>query len=83
MSHGFARILRLRNVAVFAVVSGQVRSAGCAQFELSVSRGVFPKSPRFYQRAEGSNVAQSIAGGDPSLRLKNGSAQDDAIKNSK
>ena len=35
--------------------------------------------PRFHQRAEGSHVAQSVVVGDPSLRLKNGYAQDDAI----
>jgi hypothetical protein len=33
----------------------------------------------FYQRAEGSPVAHSVVAGDPSLRLKNGYAQDDAI----
>ena len=35
--------------------------------------------PRFYQRAEGSPVAHSVVEGDPSLRLKTGCAQDDAI----
>jgi len=44
-----------------------------------MSQGVIPKSPRFYQRAEGSPVAQSLVEGDPSLRLKIGYAQDDAI----
>jgi len=44
-----------------------------------MSQGVIPKSPRFYQRAEGSPVAHSFVAGDPSLRLKNGYAQDDAI----
>jgi len=34
--------------------------------------------PRFYQRAEGSPVAHRVVAGDPSLRLKNGYAQDDA-----
>ena len=33
--------------------------------------------PRFHQRAEISQVAQCSGAGDPSLRLKNGSAQDD------
>jgi len=42
-------------------------------------QGVVPKSPRSYQRAEGSPVAHSVVAGDPSLRLKNGYAQDDAI----
>ena len=50
-----------------------------AQFELRISQGVIPKSPCFYQRAEGSPVARSVVAGDPSLRLKNGYAQDDAI----
>jgi hypothetical protein len=49
-----------------------------AQFELCNSQGVIPKSPRFYQRAERSPVANSVVAGDPSLRLKNGYAQDDA-----
>jgi len=44
-----------------------------------MSQGVIPKNPRFYQRAEGSPVAHSVVAGDPSLRLKNGCAQDDAI----
>jgi len=44
-----------------------------------MSQGVIPKSPRSYQRAEGSPVARSVVTGDPSLRLKNGCAQDDAI----
>ena len=38
------------------------------------------KCPRFYQRAEGSPIAHSIPAGDPSLRLKNGFAQDDAAE---
>jgi hypothetical protein len=50
-----------------------------AQFEICISQGVIPKSPRFYQRVEGSPVAHSVVAGDPSLRLKNGSAQDDAV----
>jgi hypothetical protein len=50
-----------------------------AQFEFQVSRGVIPKCPRFYKRAEGSPVANGVEAGDPSLRLKNGCAQDDAI----
>jgi len=44
-----------------------------------MSQGVIPKSPRFYQRAEGSPVAHSVVTGDSSLRLKKGYAQDDAI----
>jgi len=44
-----------------------------------MSQGVIPKSPRSYQRAEGSPVARRVVAGDPSLRLKNGCAQDDAI----
>jgi hypothetical protein len=54
-----------------------------AQFEICISQGVIPKSPRFYQRVEGSPVAHSVVAGDPSLRLKNGSAQDDAIDGAK
>jgi hypothetical protein len=50
-----------------------------AQFELYTSQGVIPQSPRFYQRAEGSPVAHSVVAGNPSLRLKNGYARDDAI----
>jgi hypothetical protein len=50
-----------------------------AQFELCISQGVIPKRPRLYQRAEGSPVAHGVVAGDPSLRLKNGFAQDDAI----
>ncbi len=50
-----------------------------AQFEFQISRGVIPKCPRFYQRAEGSPVANSVLAGDPALPLKNGCAQDDAI----
>jgi hypothetical protein len=50
-----------------------------AQFELYISQGVIPKRPRSHQRAEGSPVAHSVAAGDPSLRLNNGFAQDDAI----
>ena len=53
-----------------------------AQFELYISQGVIPKSPRFYQRAEGSPVAHRVVAGDPSLRLKNGYAQDDDIETS-
>ena len=44
-----------------------------------MSQGVIPKSPRFYQRAEGSPIAHTVVAGDPTLRLKNGFAQDDAI----
>ena len=50
-----------------------------AESEVLPSRGVIPKCPRFYQRAEGSSLAHCVAAGDPSLRLKNGSVQDDAI----
>jgi hypothetical protein len=42
--------------------------------------GVIPKRPRSYQRAEGSPLAQSVVAGDPSLRLNNGCAQDDAME---
>jgi len=54
------------------------------QFEFLISQGIIPKSPRFYQRVEGSPVAYSVVAGDPfavrlragsSLRLKNGYAQ--------
>jgi len=38
-----------------------------------------PEEPAFFQRAEGSPVAHSVVPGDPSLRLKNGYAQHDAI----
>ena len=41
-----------------------------AQFELLPSRGVIPKRPRFYQRAEGSPVAHRFVAGDHSLLLK-------------
>jgi hypothetical protein len=58
---------------------GQTREGGVAQFELYISQGVIPKNPRFCQRAEGSPVAHSVVAGDPSLRLKNGYVQDDAI----
>ena len=37
-----------------------------------------PEGPRFHQRAEGSPIRLVHALGDPSLRLKNGFAQDDA-----
>jgi len=46
-----------------------------AQFEFRISRGVIPKRPRFYERAEGSPLAHSVVPGDPSLRLKNGYVQ--------
>src|ERR1700733_10393981 len=36
------------------------------------------EGPRSHQRAEGSQVAQRRQAGDPSLRLKNGSAHDDS-----
>ena len=48
------------------------------QFELCISHGVIPKSPRFSQPAEAS-PGHSVVAGDPSLRLKNGYAQHDAI----
>ncbi len=54
-----------------------------AQFELLPSRGVIPKRPRFYQRAEGSPIAHCFVAGDTSLRLKNGCARDDAIDEAK
>src|SRR5579884_777455 len=41
--------------------------------------GVIPKRPRSCQRAEGSPRAHNVVVGDPSLRLKYGYAQDDAI----
>jgi len=42
-----------------------------AQFELCISEGVIPKSPRFYQRAEGSPVAHLVVAGDPfAIRLR-------------
>jgi len=50
-----------------------------AQFEVPSFKGVIPTDPRFHQRAEGSPVAQSLVTGDPSLRLKNGCAQDDPV----
>jgi len=37
-----------------------------------------PEGPRFRQRAEGSPIRLVHVLGDPSLRLKNGFAQDDA-----
>jgi hypothetical protein len=49
------------------------------KFFSNFTQGVIPKRPRCYQRAEGSPVAHNILVGDPSLRLKNGFAQDDAI----
>jgi hypothetical protein len=52
------------------------RDSVVAQFELCISQGVIPKSPRSYQRAEGSPVAHRVVTGDPSLRLKNGYARD-------
>ena len=39
-----------------------------------------PKGPRFYQWAEGSPLRRSLLAGDPSLRLKNGYARDDASR---
>ena len=45
----------------------------------SESQRRHPEGPRFHQRAEGSPVARSLVAGDPSLRLKNGCAQDDAV----
>jgi len=57
------------------------------QFEFRISRGVIPKGSRFYERAKGSPGARSAVAGDPSLRLKNGYADDiddqpDTIRNS-
>ena len=40
--------------------------------------GVIPMRPRFFQRAEGSPLAHGLVTGDPSLRRKGGSAQDDS-----
>jgi hypothetical protein len=48
-----------------------------------MSQVVIPKRPRFYQRAEGSLLAHRVVAGDPSLRLKNGYAQDDAVNEPK
>ena len=62
--------------ATYCNVKGSVVAA---QFEFRMLQSVIPKSPRSYQRAEGSPVAHSVVAGDPSLRLKNGCAQDDAI----
>src|ERR1700733_7027287 len=45
----------------------KVRSvAVVAQFELRISQGVIPKSPRFYQRAEGSPLPHSVVAKMPS-----------------
>jgi hypothetical protein len=44
---------------------------------LSQFSEIIPKVPRFLQRAEGSPCPQTVRAGDPSLRLKNGYAQDD------
>jgi hypothetical protein len=43
-----------------------------------------PEGPRFYRRAEGSRGGQkhNQSAPDPSLRLKNGSAQDDPVEKS-
>jgi hypothetical protein len=49
------------------------------QFEFLNLRGVIPKSPRFYQRAEDLSGGTQHGSGDPSLRTRNGYAQDDAI----
>jgi len=35
------------------------------QFELEFDQRVIPKSPRFYQRAEGSPMAHSVAADNP------------------
>ena len=37
-----------------------------------------PEGPRFHQRDEGSQYNGLLGSGDPSLRLKSGSARDDA-----
>jgi trans-aconitate 2-methyltransferase len=55
-----------------------------AQFELvGTSVGRHPEAPRFHQRGEGSRAAWIRCTLDPSLRLKNGYAQDDAGKYSR
>jgi hypothetical protein len=42
-------------------VTNAARPWAAAQSELCISQGVIPKRPRFYQRAEGSPVAHSVA----------------------
>jgi len=42
--------------------------------------GRHPEGSRFHQRAEGSGVRTGMAARDPSLRLKNGCARDDAAE---
>ncbi len=45
------------------------------QFEFLISQGIIPKSPRFYQRVEGSPVAYSVVAGGPfAVRLRAGSS---------
>ncbi|PYX47959.1 MAG: hypothetical protein DMG79_12950 [Acidobacteria bacterium] len=49
------------------------------QLNRSLTRS-HPEEPAFFLPAEGSPPARSVLAGDPSLRLKNGYAQDDAIR---
>jgi len=50
-----------------------------AQVEtVSPSIGRHPEAPRFHQRGKGSRASRSRCARDPSLRRKNGCAQDDA-----
>ena len=52
-----------------------------SQFELAgTSVGRHPEAPRFYERGEGSRGVRISCALDPSLRLKNGFAQDDAVE---
>ena len=53
-------------------------ATGRESLSLVIMKDVIPKSPRFYQRAEGSPVAQRRSG-DRSLRLKNGYAREPAL----
>ena len=54
----------------------------CSLGMLGRQLGVIPKDPRFHQRAEGSRVGRNCgwSARDPSLRLKYGYAQDDALE---
>jgi hypothetical protein len=49
------------------------------QFDFNSPRGVIPK-PGALQPGEGSPIDRRMRAGDPSLRLKSGSAQDDATE---
>ena len=85
-------IIRLRAIGLRVTVQNCPIRGTASQFPFLLNSrlglqdfpGVIPKSPRFYQRAEGSPVARSVGAGDPfalplragtSLRLKNGYAQ--------